>query len=164
MIWSRQELRKNKELYALEGEDTDPNCSYCKQHKETELHIYTQCTATQRFWNEAATWFRQNIDERLPRVIQDKPKIFGYWNERPDDNSNIFLRSARYTIFRGRKSGTIYTLKAFKSTLADELSYKYKGTKWKKYEKDVNEMRSLCFYRREKGLLHINPKWLPPLH
>ena len=164
VIWSRQELRKNKELYALEGEDTDPNCSYCKRHKETELHIYTQCTATQRFWNEAATWFRQNIDERLPRVIQDKPKIFGYWNERPDDNSNIFLRSARYTIFRGRKSGTIYTLKAFKSTLADELSYKYKGTKWKKYEKDVNEMRSLCFYRREKGLLHINPKWLPPLH
>ena len=56
-----------------------------------------------------------------------------------------------------------YTLKAFKSTLADELSYKYKGTKWQKYEKDVNEMRSLCFYRKEKGLLHINPKWLPPL-
>ena len=109
------------------GPQTDPKCSYCKQHKETELHIYTQCTATQRFWNEAATWFRQNIDERLPRVIQDKPKIFGYWNERPDDNSNIFLRSARYTIFRGRKSGTIYTLKAFKTTLADELSYKYKG-------------------------------------
>ena len=155
--------RRSKEP-SVEGEDTDPNCSYCKRHKETELHIYTQCTATQRFWNEAATWFRQNIDERLPRVIQDKPKIFGYWNERPDDNSNIFLRSARYTIFRGRKSGTIYTLKAFKSTLADELSYKYKGTKWKKYEKDVNEMRSLCFYRREKGMLNINPKWLPPLH
>ena len=58
---------------------------------------------------------------------------------------------------------TLYTLKAFKSTLADELSYKYKGTKWQKYEKDVNEMRSLCFYRRERGLLHINPKWLPPL-
>ena len=86
---------------SVEGEDTDPSCSYCKRHKETELHIYTQCNATQRFWNEAATWFRQNIDERLPRVIQDKPKIFGYWNERPDDNSNIFLRSARYTIFRG---------------------------------------------------------------
>ena len=63
-----------------------------------------------------------------------------------------------------RKNKTIYTLKAFKSTLADELSYKYKGTKWQKYEKDVNEMRSLCFYRRERGLLHINPKWLPPLH
>ena len=107
--------------------------------------------------------FRQNIDERLPRVIQDKPKIFGYWNERPDDNSNIFLRSARYTIFRGRKNNTLYTLKAFKSTLADELSYKYKGTRWQKYEKDVNEMRSLCFYRRERGLFHINPKWLPPL-
>ena len=97
MIWSRQELRKNKELYALEGEDTDTSCSYCKRDKETELHIYIQCVATQRFWKEAATWFRQNIDERLPRVIQDKPKIFGYWNERPDDNSNIFLRSARYT-------------------------------------------------------------------
>ena len=79
---------------------------------------------------EAATWFRQNIDERLPRVIQDKPKIFGYWNERPDDNSNIFLRSARYTIFRGRKSGTIYTLKAFKSTLIDELSCKNKGIRY----------------------------------
>ena len=25
---------------------------------------------------------------------------------------------------------TLYTLKAFKSTLADELSYKYKGTRW----------------------------------
>ena len=67
------------------------------------------------------------------------------------------------SIIRGRKNKTLYTLKAFKSTLADELSYKYKGTKWQKYEKDVNEMRSLCFYRRERGLLHINPKWLPPL-
>ena len=32
-----------------------------------------------------------------------------------------------------------------------------------RYEKDVNEMRSLCYYRKERGLYHINPKWLPPL-
>ena len=55
VLWSRQELNKNREIYALEGGDTDPRCSYCKRHKETELHIYSQCTATQRFWNEAAT-------------------------------------------------------------------------------------------------------------
>ena len=68
------------------------------------------------------------------------------------------LDCALFNTYRRSKEPSV------KSTLADELSYKYKGTKWKKYEKDVNEMRSLCFYRKEKGLLHINPKWLPPLH
>ena len=156
-------MRKNRELYFLEGGDADPKCSYCRQHKETEHHIYTQCIVTQHFWDDAAKWFRKNIDDRLPKVLQEKPKLFGYWYEKPADNCNIFLRAARYTIFKGRKGRTVYDLKTFKAVLLDEYSYKYKGSKWRKYEKDVNEMRPLTFYRRERGLSHINPKWLPPL-
>ena len=97
------------------------------------------------------------------RCFRKKPKLFGYWNEKPADNCNIFLRAARYTIFKGRKGRTVYDLKTFKAVLLDEYSYKYKGSKWRRYEKDVNEMRPLTFYRRERGLSHINPKWLPPL-
>ena len=163
IIKCRQELRKNRELYFLEGGDADPKCSYCSQHKETEHHIYTQCIVTQHFWDDAAKWFRANIDDRLPKVLQEKPKLFGYWNEKPADNCNIFLRAARYTIFKGRAGKTVYDLKTFKAVLLDEYSYKYKGSKWRKYENDVNEMRPLTFYRRERGLSHINPKWLPPL-
>ena len=72
-------------------------------------------------------------------------------------------KSTHCSPYRGKKSKALYGLKAFKAILLDEFSYKYKGTKWQKYEKDVNEMRSLCYYRRERGLYDINPKWLPPL-
>ena len=77
------------------------------------------------------------------------------------------LDCALFNIYRRSKelseTKTIYGLKAFKAIVLDEFSYKYKGTRWQKYEKDVNEMRSLCYYRRERGLHHINPSWLPPL-
>ena len=161
IFWFRQELRKWKQYYALGENDKCPMCSYCKSEIEDEWHIYTQCSIINQFWDLAAQWFRSEIDKDLPRILLNNTKVFGFWNENPNDLSNIFLRSARYTIFKGRHIGVIPQVETLIPTVLDDLSKKYQKGRWKKYEGKPSEWRAIAFVRKRRGWSDVNPKWLP---
>ena len=126
-----------------------------------EWHIYTQCSIINQFWDLAAQWFRSEIDKDLPRILLNNTKVFGFWNENPNDLSNIFLRSARYTIFKGRHIGVIPQVETLIPTVLDDLSKKYQKGRWKKYEGKPSEWRAIAFVRKRRGWSDVNPKWLP---
>ena len=154
-------MRKWKQHYALDENDRCPMCSYCKAEIEDKWRIYTQCCIINQFWDLAAQWFRSEIDKDLPRILLNNTKVFGFWNENPNDLSNIFLRSARYTIFKGRHIGVIPQVETLIPTVLDDLSKKYQKGRWKKYEGKPSEWRAIAFVRKRRGSSDVNPKWLP---
>ena len=97
-------------------------CIYCKTEIEDEWHIYTQCWIINKFWDLAPNWFRSEIDKDLPRVLLNDTKVFEFWNENPNDLSNIFLKGDRYTIFKGRNIGVIPQVQTLIPTVLDDLS------------------------------------------
>ena len=161
IIWFRQELRKYRQFYAMDDNDRCPMCSYCKTEIEDEWHLFTRCWVINKYWDLAATWFRSEIDKDLPRVLLNNTKIFGFWNEPPNDLSNIFLRCTRYTIFKGRHLGVIPQVETLIPIVLDDLTRKYQKGRWKRYEGKPAEWKAIAFVRKRKGWSDINPKWLP---
>ena len=130
IIWFRQELRKYRQFYARDNHDRCPMCSYCKVEIEDEWHLYAHCWVINKFLDLAANWFRSEIDKDLPRVLLNNTKIFGFWNENPNDLSNIFLRCNRYIIFKGRHVGVIPQVETLIPIVLDDLTRKYQKGRW----------------------------------
>jgi len=103
-------------------------CSYCNSSVETELHLYTECRRIEYFWEEARKWTFLNWGV-LPQIKLHCTRLFGMESERSDDLLNIFYRSVRYTIYRGREFRHLPNLEFFEGLMLDDLRRKYSGNR-----------------------------------
>ena len=64
--------------------------------------------------------------------------------ENPNHLSNIFLRFARYTMFKGRHIDIIPPVQTLIPTVLDYQSKKYQKGRWEKYEAKLNEWKAIA--------------------
>ena len=69
--------------------------------------------------------------------------------ERPDDLLNIFYRSVRYAIFRGRETRHKPNLQLLEDLMLDELKRKYSGGSLLKYSDNANEQLAISWYTKQ---------------
>ena len=69
--------------------------------------------------------------------------------ERPDDLLNIFFRSTRYAIFRGRETRHMPSLQLLEDLLLDELKRKYSGGRLLKYRENAKEQMAISWYTKQ---------------
>ena len=150
VIWGRQELNRYKSLYANLPGGNSTLCSYCGREEETELHLYVECGTTGEFMVYARNWFARIFGE-TPSLMLKGPRLFGLENEPPDDLSNIFYRSARYTIYSNRKRACIPSMKYFAALVRDELKLKFKGTRILSKVKTPSDQTALDWLRIQMG-------------
>ena len=150
VIWGRQELNRYKSLYANLPGGNSTLCSYCGREEETELHLYVECGTTGEFMVYARNWFARIFGE-TPSLMLKGPRLFGLENEPPDDLSNIFYRSARYTIYSNRKRACTPSLKCFAALVRDELKLKFKGTRILSKVKTPSYQTALNWLRIQMG-------------
>ena len=147
IAWKRQELNRDKRHYpGCTSQST--KCSYCNIALETEIHIYTQCTRTEIFWREARDWTFLTWGVLAPLNLKCV-RIFGMEKERPDDLLNIFFRSTRYAIFRGRETRHMPSLQLLEDLMLDELKRKYSGGRLLKYRENANEQLAISWYTKQ---------------
>ena len=98
----------------------------------------------------ARNWFTRIFGE-TPSLMLKGPRLFGLENEPPDDLSNIFYRSARYTIYSNRKRACTPSLKCFAALVRDELKLKFKGTRILSKVKTPSDQTALNWLRIQMG-------------
>ena len=84
----------------------------------------------------------------LPQIKLHCTRLFGMESERPDDLQNIFYRSVRYTIYRGRESRHAPNKDFFEGLMLDELKKKYSGNRLLKYQRYATENVAIQWYKR----------------
>ena len=146
IAWGRQELNRDKAHYMGFGSN-NTCCSYCNGSVETELHLYTQCNRTEEFWVQTRKWTFMNWGV-LPQIKLQCTRLFGMESERPEDLLNIYYRSVRYTIYRGRESRHAPNKDFFEGLMLDELKKKYSGNRLLKYQRYATENVAIQWYKR----------------
>ena len=146
IAWGRQELNRDKAHYMGFGSN-NTCCSYCNGSVETELHLYTQCNRTEEFWVQTRKWTFMNWGV-LPQIKLQCTRLFGMESERPEDLLNIYYRSVRYTIYRGRESRHAPNKDFFEGLMLDELKKKYSGSRLLKYQQYTTEKVAIQWYKR----------------
>ena len=101
-------LDRKDYLYKVKLNDCNL-CSFCKEVRETIIHIFTQCTKVQDLWKNVKCWIQNKIGMSLH--ITNIMKIIGYPNF--DQNYwplNFILISTRYYIYRCAKTNQILNI------------------------------------------------------
>ena len=104
-------LGTNDLLYKINKHD-DGKCSFCKEHTETILHLFVQCTDVQNFWSE----LKLNIQPILGVNLDINPTtiILGNLQTRTDTIPlNTIYFAAKLYIFRMSKSNKCLNYPAF---------------------------------------------------
>ena len=144
IIWKRQELNHLKSKYDQSG-NSNVNCTFCLEGTETETHLYIDCRVTSNFYSRALNWWKLFIGGHPPLQLKG-PRLFGLENCPPDDLENIFFRACRYTIFKSRHQGPIISLDLFKQLVRDELSFKYRGNRYRRLLERKEEVSAICWH------------------
>ena len=84
----------------------------------------------------------------LPQIKLQCTRLFGMESERPEDLLNIYYRSVRYTIYRGRESRHAPNKDFFEGLMLDELKKKYSGNRLLKYQRYATENVAIQWYKR----------------
>ena len=122
IAWGRQELNRDKVSYPG-GDLQSTKCSYCNTAKETEFHLYTECTRLELFWREARNWAFMTWGVTAS-LNQKCARLFGMEKEKPDDLLNILYRNVRYAIFRGRETRHKPSFQLLEGLMLDDLKKK----------------------------------------
>ena len=85
----------------------------------------------------------------LPQIKLHCTRLFGMESERSDDLLNIFYRSVRYTIYRGREFRHLPNLEFFEGLMLDDLRRKYSGNRLLKYQKYTTEKVAIQWYKQK---------------
>ena len=70
-------------------------------------------------------------------------------SERPDDLLNIYYRSVRYTIYRGREFRHLPNKEFFEGLMLNELKRKYSGNRLLKYQEYATEKVAIQWYKQK---------------
>ena len=145
IAWKRQELNRDKRHYpGCTPQST--KCSYCNMALETETHIYTQCTRLEPFWREARDWVFRTWGILPPLTIICN-RLYGMEKESPADLMNIFYRSVRYAIYKGRVARHMPCLQLLQDLMLDELKRKYSAGRLSKFINSANEQLAIVWFK-----------------
>ena len=147
IAWGRQELNRDRAHY-MGFASRNTSCSYCNGSVETEIHLYTQCSRIEYFWAETRKWTFLNWGV-LPQIKLHCTRLFGMESERPDDLLNIYYRSVRYTIYRGREFRHLPNKEFFEGLMLNELKRKYSGNRLLKYQEYTTEKVAIQWYKKK---------------
>ena len=85
----------------------------------------------------------------LPQIKLHCTRLFGMESERPDDLLNIYYRSVRYTIYRGREFRHFPNKDFFEGLMLNELKRKYSGKRLLKYQEYTTEKVAIQWYKKK---------------
>ena len=75
-------LYVNKMLFKF-GKVISPRCSFCKLHKETNIHLFYDCLIVKRIWNQLKSILSNIID--FP-ISTPQSVVFGFWDLHTNEN------------------------------------------------------------------------------
>ena len=78
------------------GIASDNLCSFCKERKETFLHLFWECTFVQAFWNEIKQWMSKR--PCFPNDVFSFQSCLGFVDNASNILSHHFLLICRYHI------------------------------------------------------------------
>ena len=118
---NRQAL--NLQLSKQKGMDIRPACTFCKIRRdyplsqESQLHFYSECLYTQRFWTEIKDWAQPPL--KINYTIRDR--LLGIPGENAYSMDNTLLREARSTIWGARSAKKLSTIRDLKDRLKRQI-------------------------------------------
>ena len=88
-------IATNSYLFKI-GIASDNLCSFCKERKETILHLFWECTFVQAFWNEIKQWMSKR--PCFPNDVFSFQSCLGFVDNASNILSHHFLLICRYHI------------------------------------------------------------------
>ena len=68
------------------GKVTSPQCSFCKLHDETVMHLFYDCIIAKELWNQLKSVLSKNL---IFPICTPQSAIFGFWDL--DANEHLIL-------------------------------------------------------------------------
>ena len=78
-------LYVNKMLFKF-GKVISPQCSFCKLHEETVMHLFYNCLIVKRIWNQLKSILANDLNFSISML---QSAIFGFWDL--DTNERLIL-------------------------------------------------------------------------
>ena len=136
-------LYLNERLFKLKAVES-PQCSLCKQFKESVLHLFCTCSVTRSLWAQFSVW-ASNADISLSFDLDPHYCILGMYREELQDQvivNHVILLFKRYIYLkRGDKTAPNLTgLKAYikciekleRNIASENKNFDYHYKKWDK--------------------------------
>ena len=114
-----RKIATNAFLYKIGIKQTD-SCSFCKEQKETLVHLFWTCKYTQNFWKGMFEWISQNFKD-LENVSPSLSLSFGLIDDEKDLLFHHLLLIARHYIFNGRIGNKLPKLQVYIQTLMNSI-------------------------------------------
>ena len=88
-------IATNSHLFKV-GITSDNLCSFCKEHSETMMHLFWECTFVQAFWNGIKQWMSKR--PCFPNYVFFFQSCLGFVDNASNILSHHFLLICRYHI------------------------------------------------------------------
>ena len=73
-------------------------CTFCKQEKETNVHLFFDCVCTQNLWEEVVSWSLCNLNSELE--LSRTGVMINYFNDNPYSVANVIGLITKQYIYR----------------------------------------------------------------
>ena len=131
------------------GKVTSPQCSFCKLHDETIMHLFYDCLIVKRLWNQLKCILSNSL---IFLISTPQSAVFGFWDLDTNEHLalNHLLLILKVYIYNARATGYFNTshllicIKGIKDTEKklcenDAKRRKQFNKKWKKYFNKLSE-------------------------
>ena len=105
-------LYLNKKLYQSNLSES-PLCSFCKNHDEDTIHLFSDCTLTGKLWDDLSCSLYSKI--RLPQITPQSAILGFHENDNLKLTINHILLIFKCYIYKSRPSGVLTLNKLLKS-------------------------------------------------